>query len=484
MKSLSLNEAFTSLKLVPLAVLLSIFASFAITGQAAAQDIRYQLGGRLRTFEQEFEKRDSDDTRKKVREPLEKSVSSFFSLQLGKAAAQLDQAACLLQNVETLPKAASIGIKPNRLLFDSSESIELNVEPVYGKPDWIGMRVELTLINSKGEEIPLSIANEGLLSDDPQQVLRVQPKKLPNGDYLAHFQIRHGDQNFKLFPQAISIVEKCDERLANLETAIKLIDTKSQPTQVASLKYNLRLARELREGERLETDYPGSRILQDSESALTKIRDNKPYWGEKKPGEFWLNLKPSQGKQSTVRLLAPLQVEKGTPLPLVIALHGAGGSENMFFDAYGAGKIVSLCKERGWLLIAPKLGFTGTSLSLTDYVTEVDKLYPVNKEQVFVVGHSMGAAQAIQMTGSDTFQLNGLAILGGGRAIRNVDHFSKVKVFVAAGEFDFGRSGAKAFAKSLKDRGVPVDYREYADIEHLAIVQVSLEDVFRYFESK
>jgi hypothetical protein len=30
--------------------------------------------------------------------------------------------------------------------------------------------------------------------------------------------------------------------------------------------------------------------------------------------------------------MAPESVTKGKPLPLVIAIHGAGGIENMFFD--------------------------------------------------------------------------------------------------------------------------------------------------------
>ena len=34
--------------------------------------------------------------------------------------------------------------------------------------------------------------------------------------------------------------------------------------------------------------------------------------------------------------MAPESVTKGRPLPLVITLHGAGGSENMFFDEIAA----------------------------------------------------------------------------------------------------------------------------------------------------
>ena len=34
-------------------------------------------------------------------------------------------------------------------------------------------------------------------------------------------------------------------------------------------------------------------------------------------------------------------------MPVVVALHGAGGSENLFFEGYGAGHIVTECRKRG-----------------------------------------------------------------------------------------------------------------------------------------
>ncbi len=33
-------------------------------------------------------------------------------------------------------------------------------------------------------------------------------------------------------------------------------------------------------------------------------------------------------------------------------MHGAGGSENMFFETYGAGRLVDLAVERGWGVIS------------------------------------------------------------------------------------------------------------------------------------
>ena len=82
----------------------------------------------------------------------------------------------------------------------------------------------------------------------------------------------------------------------------------------------------------------------------------------------------------------------------MVALHGASGSENLFFEGYGRGAIVRLCRERGWLLVAPRLSVFGGTYPIPELVDEVARLYPVARKQVFLVGHSLGAAQAVLNT--------------------------------------------------------------------------------------
>ena len=77
-----------------------------------------------------------------------------------------------------------------------------------------------------------------------------------------------------------------------------------------------------------------------------------------------------------------------------VAFHGVGGSENMFFESYGHGAIVDRCRERGWLLVAPKSTAFGGSPAL-EIVDELARIYPVDLKRVMLVGHSMGAGQAV-----------------------------------------------------------------------------------------
>ncbi len=44
---------------------------------------------------------------------------------------------------------------------------------------------------------------------------------------------------------------------------------------------------------------------------------------------------------------------------VLFAFHGAGGSENMFFETYGAGRLVELAAARGWIVVAPRQSLMG-----------------------------------------------------------------------------------------------------------------------------
>ena len=77
-----------------------------------------------------------------------------------------------------------------------------------------------------------------------------------------------------------------------------------------------------------------------------------------------------------------------------------------------------------------------------------------------------------------------MAAIGGGGNARKTDAFSKIPFYVSAGERDFGRGGAKRLSESLKSFGCEVVYSEYKDIEHLTIVQASLDELFRFLDGK
>ena len=160
----------------------------------------------------------------------------------------------------------------------------------------------------------------------------------------------------------------------------------------------------------------------------------------------------------------------------VVALHGAGGSENLFCE--GHGKLAPLlAQKKGWMLVSPLNG------PADDLLDALSKWQPVDKGRVVTVGHSMGAANATAWAARKPEQLKAVAALGGGGRSGKGEAWTRIPFFVGVGDKDFALKGAKSLADSLRQSGAgSVTLKVYPGLEHLTVVQASLEDVFGFFE--
>jgi predicted esterase len=229
----------------------------------------------------------------------------------------------------------------------------------------------------------------------------------------------------------------------------------------------------------MEIDYPAARLLKEAEAVAQAIATNQKHYGADKPGSFWLRV--PAGKSSTaLRLMVPDSAKDGKPLPLVIALHGLAGSENLFFEAYGVGLLVKLCQERGWMLVAPR---SATAAIALDIIEELSRIYPVDKSRVFALGHSLGAGQAVKAAELSPDRIAAVAAFGGGAVLKPKAAPTKVAFFIGVGTRDLALLGAKALRNKLDKAGVmTVEYKEYAGIEHMLIVREALPDAFALFD--
>jgi hypothetical protein len=95
----------------------------------------------------------------------------------------------------------------------------------------------------------------------------------------------------------------------------------------------------------------------------------------------------------------------------------------------------------------------------------------------------MGAAQAVLNTSKTPDLFAAVAALGGGGLIRVSDRFKAIPFFVGVGNEDFAHSWARNLHQGLQKAGVmKVHFREYPDVDHIAIAQVALGDVFRWLD--
>jgi poly(3-hydroxybutyrate) depolymerase len=167
-------------------------------------------------------------------------------------------------------------------------------------------------------------------------------------------------------------------------------------------------------------------------------------------------------------LYVPKSYKPGTPMPLVMMLHGfsgGGDSQRRLFD---------LAEELGFIAVAPEsrdltwgreaAGFDEDVRYLGAAFRRVGSLVNVDFDRVALAGQSDGANYALTMglAYGDTF--NHLMIFAGGGLLEPIRRKGKPKIFIAHGvkdtTFPIDLAGRKN-VQQLKDEGYDVTYREH-----------------------
>lgn len=461
-------------------LVLSLVCTAAATSLAAQAD-RYELGLRLRAFERKLEATNDEARRKAAFVELDAAVQAFFGMNMAgvaEAVAKADAALDGKQPNDAARFCERLCLRLPQRLVDSSLDVaaaELHLlrfrrdEDVPPMPP--GARV-VVRIGGADKDCASAPLGEFPLA------LPLDIDGIPEGDHTLAWRIEKDGVTLLAREQSISLAQKPDERLLALEAK----DLGDGSIEAATLQSLQKALRGMRKPKPEETILPGARLLQEAESLRAMLEQGKgdAYYQSSRAGQFWLRV-PTGKSSANVRMFVPESAAKADASTLVVALHGAGGSENLFFDGYGDGAIVKLCEQRGWILCAPRSsGFAGQDLPAL--IEALAERYRVDRSRVLLIGHSMGAMQAVSQASAKPQAFAAVAALGGGGSPRKSDALAKVPFFVAAGERDFGRGGAQGLASQLEQFGVDATYREYPHVEHLAIVQVALLDVFAFFD--
>lgn len=167
-------------------------------------------------------------------------------------------------------------------------------------------------------------------------------------------------------------------------------------------------------------------------------------------------------------LYVPKSYKAGTPMPLVMMLHGfSGGGDSQK-------RLFALAEELGFIAVAPEsrditwgkeaAGFDEDVRYLGAAFRQVGSLVNIDFDRVALAGQSDGAVYALTMglAYGDTF--NHVMIFAGGGLIEPIRRKGKPKIFIAHGvkdtTFPIDLAGRKNVAQ-LKREGYDVTYREH-----------------------
>ena len=468
--------------------ILSLVAVLLVAGSGFAQAERYELGQRLKAFEKQWDKTTDDKLKKNAAEGLPKLTGLFFTGQFGEAGRTLDEARWILEGKQPSDDekwAHSLYAVPETRFFEPGVG-EWSVEI---KPFYLA-KGELPKGLAVAIDVPGYVERTSATLDALPVKLTLKKLGVPDlyirGDAPVTVDVRIGERSVTSKTIGVSV----GTDFAKGFGAGKGLLAKAKKSLAAdSLEWNTAVDRieaitELSKGAVRETDIPAGKLFIELGEIVGLGEKSKSYFTHDRGGEFRISV-PAGKTRTPARLFVPEGLNPKKPVPLVVALHGAGGSENMFFEGYGDGQILKLCQKRGWMLVSPRsaLSLVGGGPPVAEIIDELAKRYPIDPKAIFIVGHSMGAMQAIDAVQKYPGKFAGLAAFGGDGRIRKPELFAELPTFLGVGDKDFTLVQVRKLKKTLEDaKAKALTYKEYEGLEHLLIVREALPDAFALFD--
>jgi predicted esterase len=244
-----------------------------------------------------------------------------------------------------------------------------------------------------------------------------------------------------------------------------------------------------------------------AESLLVAVNARRDPWAGRK-GDLKRHYRlEAAGEIMPYRLYIPSSYDPRRKAPLIVALHGLGGTEDAFFDQSYGEALPKLAEQRGYIVVAPlgyrvdggygvalpgadpsPAGVRARALSEQD-VMEVLKLvraqYTIDETRTFLMGHSMGAIGTWALAAKYPEPWAGLGLFAGFGAPSIAPRISHIPQFVVHGDADPTVSvvGSRGMVTALKDAGAAVTYLEIAGGNHSNVVAPNLPAMFDLFDT-
>jgi poly(3-hydroxybutyrate) depolymerase len=206
------------------------------------------------------------------------------------------------------------------------------------------------------------------------------------------------------------------------------------------------------------------------------------------------------------RMYVPTTYSGAKAFPLIVALHGLGGTEDAFFENYER-KLPPLAEQHGYIVAAP-LGYRvdgsygwglGTppadpnARRMQDFseqdvmqvLQRVRQLYKIDESRIYLMGHSMGGIGTWKVAPKYPDIWAAIAPISGSGAPATLEKIRSVPEIIVHGDADptVNVSGSRAMVAKLKELGVEFKYIEVPGGLHSDVVAPNVAAIIDFFDA-
>ncbi len=482
------------------ALLLLIGQSSILTAQdtktkpsagAAPTVTRADLGWAYLRLERSYFENLPTDTQRvtEINQAFDAATRNFFSGKYAETIAEINQlTASLITEQPSAALTAAMALKPTInppvASLDKPAVIRIQLSSMFPVSLPTGTSLQLSLRPVAGGEMVVSkpIPIEDSNADNINTIVEIEPgAALIAGAYSLV--VSSGPQPGVAIGQLNIVPRSLD--LIRQENEVRLQSISAQqpdlgPAIAACRSRNALLQDQPSSGDSSQFLTDLNELAGQVKSEIDQIASgNDPY--RRRSGDYWRTITADdKDKPVPYRVYAAPAVVGDRPVPLVIALHGAGGDENMFFSGYGAGMIKQLADQHGFIVASPATtAISGRTERLDALIDEMSADYAIDADAIYLIGHSMGGFATMTLASQRSDKIAAACCLAGGG---NPGTTKLPPTLIIAGELDaiVPNGFLKLSAQQAMDAGLPVKFQLTEHYGHTLMVGAVLPEAVQW----
>jgi poly(3-hydroxybutyrate) depolymerase len=323
-----------------------------------------------------------------------------------------------------------------------------------------------------------------------------------DGAYILVSEVTDQARSLGAATLAVALRKGLDEAVARLEAEA----AKAPEALRAEILFPVDRMRNVNRGRLELRTFDPDRDLAAAESVVAAVKSGKdPFAG--RTGDIRRHYRLDAANEILpYRTYVPAAYTGAKAFPLIIALHGLGGTEDAFFDNYDK-KLPPLAESHGYIVASP-LGYRvdgsygwglGTAPSdpnirrtqdfseqdVMQVLARVRQLYRIDDSRIYLMGHSMGAIGTWKIAPKYPDVWAAIAPFSGNGSVATLERIRTVPEIIVHGDADptVNVAGSRAMVAKLKELGTEVKYIEVPGGLHSDVVAPNISAVIDFFDA-
>ena len=413
----------------------------------------------------------------------------------------------------------SLVIRSDRVVVDSTHPYAVRVEQIYTPAIQLDrpLTAQATLrkrpaqgtqgAQSAGDVVKDLGGIDGVARDlrEGPAMFELDLQGVPDGAYQLHIDMADGTRALGGATLAIAVRKGLDDLVSRLEA-----DARHAPEALrAEILFPVDRMRNVNRGRLELRTFDPEHDFAEAEATAAAVRAGKNPFAARTGDIKRHYLLASAGEIMPYRLYVPASYtpgSQGAAFPLVVALHGLGGTEDSFFTSYDA-VMPKLAEQHGYIVAAP-LGYRvdgsyGWGLGnppgdpntrrvqerseedVMQVLQLVRQQYRIDENRIYLAGHSMGGIGTWKIAPKFPDIWAALAPFAGSGTPSTLERIRHIPQFVVHGDDDrtVGVQGSRAMVERAKELGIEVTYIEVPGGSHSGVVAPNLPGMFEFFNA-